>query len=121
VKTTLRPSGEKIGKVDDLFVDENDQPEYIGVKMGFLGARFTLIPWVLVNGIEEAGVRIVVSIEKTKAKDGATFDDDREITPKFEIEVHSYYDLRRAFTTGESGAYYAEGTTETTGVADVPT
>jgi hypothetical protein len=125
VKTTLRPSGEKIGKVDDLFVDENDQPEYIGVKMGFLGARFTLIPRVLVNGIEEAGVRIVVckvvSVEKTKAKDGATFDDDREITPKFEIEVHSYYDLRRAFTTGESGAYYAEGTTETTGVADVPT
>jgi PRC-barrel domain len=26
---------EKIGKVDDLFVDENDQPRYIGVKMGF--------------------------------------------------------------------------------------
>ena len=23
---------QKIGKVDDLFVDDNDQPEYIGVK-----------------------------------------------------------------------------------------
>jgi hypothetical protein len=31
------PAGEKIGKVDDLFVDETDQPEYIGVKMGFPG------------------------------------------------------------------------------------
>ena len=30
---------EKIGKVDDLFVDGNDQPRYIGVKMGFLGTR----------------------------------------------------------------------------------
>jgi hypothetical protein len=30
---------EKIGKVDDLFVDEQDNPEYIGVKMGFLGTR----------------------------------------------------------------------------------
>jgi hypothetical protein len=30
---------EKIGNVDDLFVDENDSPEYIGVKMGFLGTR----------------------------------------------------------------------------------
>ena len=29
---------EKIGKVDDLFVDENDQPEYIGVKTGLLVA-----------------------------------------------------------------------------------
>lgn len=32
---------EKIGKVDDLFVDESDQIEYIGVKMGFLGLRST--------------------------------------------------------------------------------
>ena len=46
-------NGEKIGKVDDLFVDENDQPEYLGVKMGFLGLEGTsLIPWELtrVNG-----------------------------------------------------------------------
>ena len=35
---------DKIAKVDDLFVDESDHPEYIGVKMGFLGMRSTLIP-----------------------------------------------------------------------------
>ena len=35
---------EKIGNVDDLFLDQSDQPEYIGVKMGFLGTRTTLIP-----------------------------------------------------------------------------
>src|SRR5918993_3718221 len=35
---------EKIGKIDDLFVDEDDNPEYVGVKMGFLGTRATLIP-----------------------------------------------------------------------------
>lgn len=35
---------EKIGKVDDLFMDETDNPEYIGVKMGFLGTSYTLIP-----------------------------------------------------------------------------
>src|SRR5215212_4848778 len=32
---------EKIGKIDDLFVDENDNPEYVGVKMGFLGPSFS--------------------------------------------------------------------------------
>ena len=37
-------AGEKIGKVDDLFVDETDSPEHIGVKMGFLGMSSTLIP-----------------------------------------------------------------------------
>ncbi|MDP9488087.1 MAG: PRC-barrel domain-containing protein, partial [Actinomycetota bacterium] len=43
--TVYDHSDQKIGKVDDLFVDENDQPEYIGVKMGFLGTRSTLIPF----------------------------------------------------------------------------
>ena len=40
---------QKIGKVDDLFVDDNDQPEYIGVKMGFLGTTSALIPVELVR------------------------------------------------------------------------
>ena len=42
--TVYDPDGNKIGKVDDLFLDENDQPEYLGVKMGFLGTKSTLIP-----------------------------------------------------------------------------
>src|SRR5215211_6536644 len=30
-------AGEKIGKVDDVFIDETDREEYIGVKMGLFG------------------------------------------------------------------------------------
>jgi uncharacterized protein (TIGR02271 family) len=95
-------SGEKIGKVDDLFVDESDQPEYVGVKMGFLGTRSTLIPMDIVTVDESAG-RLVTSADKETAKNGPAFDDDREITPEFEREVYSYYGLQRAST--ESGAY----------------
>src|SRR4028119_275757 len=51
--TVYDSDGDKIGKVDDLFVDENDQPEYIGVKMGLLGTRSTLIPWQMVEVREE--------------------------------------------------------------------
>src|ERR687889_63312 len=43
--TVYDRNDQKIGKVDDLFVDGNDRPEYIGVKMGFLGTRTTLIPF----------------------------------------------------------------------------
>src|SRR5215212_4275152 len=55
--------GEKIGKVDDLFVDESDQPEYIGVKMGFLGTRSTLIPWEAVSSTDDEGRAITVENE----------------------------------------------------------
>ena len=41
--------GERIGKVDDLFVDETDREEYIGVKMGLLGLKSTLIPMDIVR------------------------------------------------------------------------
>ena len=38
------PLGKKIGSVQQLFLNGNDEPEYIRVKMGFLGLRTVLIP-----------------------------------------------------------------------------
>jgi uncharacterized protein (TIGR02271 family) len=111
---------EKIGNVDDLFLDESDQPEYLGVKMGFLGTRTTLIPFQMVR-VNDARQLIKVAADKETLKNGPTFDDEREITPEFENEVYSYYGLQRASTTQESGtygAYSAEQSTHTTGVAD---
>jgi uncharacterized protein (TIGR02271 family) len=104
-------NGEKIGKVDDLFVDENDQPEYLGVKMGFLGLEGTsLIPWELtrVNG---EGHRIEVSVEKAQVKEGPSFNDDEDITPQYENEVRSHYGLgamQGAADRGAYGDYYAD-------------
>jgi len=95
---------EKIGKVDDLFLDENDSPEYIGVKMGFLGTRSTLIPFEVARVNDERQV-IEVSNDKETVKNGPTFDDDREITPDFENEVYSYYGLGQTNGTGERGSY----------------
>src|SRR5215211_7722390 len=115
--TVYDPNGEKIGKVDDLFVDENDQPEYLGVKMGFLGTKATLIPWEIASADEE-GRRVEVSVEKGKAKDGPAFDDDREITPEYENEVRSYYGLQGMQGSEQRGAYgeyYGEETDEASG------
>src|ERR671933_2602874 len=103
-------NGEKIGKVDDLFVDENDQPEYLGVKMGFLGLEGTsLIPWELTRGNGE-GHRIEVSVDKAQVNESPSFNDDRDITPEYEEQVYSHYALQRDQTGGERrggyGAYY---------------
>jgi uncharacterized protein (TIGR02271 family) len=107
-------SGSKIGKVDDLFVDENDQPEYIGVKMGLLGTSSTLIPWQLAT-VDETNGRIDVSVDKETAKNGPAFDDDREITPEYEQQVYSYYGLQAAQGSQEAGSYgsyYSEESTD---------
>ncbi len=108
-------SGSKIGKVDDLFVNESDQPEYIGVKMGFLGTSSTLIPWEAVSSTDDESRAITVATDKETAKNGPAFDDDREITPEFEQQVYSYYGLSRSSgseSSGSYGSYYSEESTD---------
>lgn len=116
--TVYDQSNDKIGKVDDLFLDENDQPEYIGVKMGFLGTRSTLIPMDIAT-VDESAQSVIVSTEKSLVKDGPSFDDDREITPEFEQQVRSYYGLesREAQSGAYDGTYYGDETSEHSGAA----
>jgi len=102
--TVYDNAGSKVGKVDDLFLDENDNPEYIGVKMGFLGTRSTLIPMEVAT-VDESSGAINLSTDKETAKNGPSFDDDREITPEYEDEVRSYYGLGAAAGGGERGSY----------------
>jgi len=104
--TVYDRNGDKIGKVDDLFLDENDQPEYIGVKMGLLGTKSTLIPWEIAR-VDENDRRIEVSVDKETAKNGPAFDDDQDITPEYEEQVYSHYGLQRAQEAGgeQRGGY----------------
>ncbi len=95
--------GERIGKVDDLFVDEQDREEYIGVKMGFFGMKSTLIPMDLVR-VNEGQRSIEVSDSKDHVKSAPSFDDDEDITPDYEDRIRSYFGLE-SLGTSEGGSY----------------
>jgi sporulation protein YlmC with PRC-barrel domain len=97
--------GEKIGEVDDLFVDESDREEYIGVKMGFFGMKSTLIPMDIVR-VNEDDRSIEVSDSKDRVKSAPSFDDDEDITPDYEDRIRSYFGLESLGTSeGGYGAY----------------
>ena len=102
---------EKVGKVDDIFVDENDEPEYIGVKMGLLGTKSTLIPIELVRVNDRRKV-IEIGADEDAIKNAPTFGDDSDITPEYEDRVHGYFGLQRPASTqsGGYGGYYDSGT-----------
>jgi uncharacterized protein (TIGR02271 family) len=120
--TVVDEGGSKIGKVDDLFLDESDQPEYFGVKMGFLGTSSTLIPADITTVNDEQGF-IEVSQTKSTVQDGPAFDDDRQITPEYENEVRSYYGLGPVESSGgsyeETGEHSGAGTTDSTSAGTV--
>jgi hypothetical protein len=105
--------GEKIGKVDDLFVDESDNEEYIGVKLGLFGMKSTLIPMDIVR-VNEADRAIEVSDTKDHVKDAPTFDDDEEVTTEYENRIRSYFGLESLGTSGSYGAYSGAGTASDT-------
>ncbi len=110
--TARDPNGEKIGKVDDLFLDENDQPEYLGVKMGFFGTSSTLVPLDACTVDKSQGF-IEVNQPKQTVKDAPNFDDDSQITPEYERQVREYYGLGVHEGTkdrGSYGAYQSDGT-----------
>ena len=96
--------GEKIGKVDDVFVDDTERPEYIGVKMGVLGTKSALIPMDIVWEDDDRRV-MEVSETKDKIKAGPAFDDEEEITPEYEEWVRSHYGLGRLKGSMKRGAY----------------
>lgn len=98
--------GEKIGKVDDLFVDETDREEYVGVKMGFLGMKSTLIPMDIVR-VNEGERSIEVSESKDHVKRAPSFDDDEDITRDYEDRIRSYFGLEAVSTSGASSDTYS--------------
>ncbi len=104
--------GSKIGKVDDLFVDETDREEYIGVKLGFFGRKSTLIPMEIVR-VNEADRTIEVSESKDRVKDAPSFDDDEDITGDYERRIRDHFGLESTESSSSSGGYgsYAGATT----------
>ena len=103
--TVYDNQGEKIGKVDDLFIDEADREEYIGIKMGFLGRKSTLIPMEIVR-VNEADRAMEVSESKDHVKNAPSFDDDEDITSEYEDRIRSHFGLGSSTDASRSQGSY---------------
>jgi sporulation protein YlmC with PRC-barrel domain len=106
-------AGEKIGKVDDLFIDEADREEYIGVKMGLFGlSGKTLIPMEIAH-VDEQQRRIEVDASKDQVKNAPHYSDDDDIDHEFEARIREHFGLERQTSSPERGTYgHYEGATE---------
>ena len=88
-------AGEKIGKVDDLFIDETDRQEYIGVEMGLFGlSGKTLMPMEIAR-VDEQERRIEVAASKDQAKNAPHYHDDDDINHEFEAKIRDHFGLQR--------------------------
>ena len=86
--------GERIGPVSDLFVDENDEPEYVGVETGLPGNRSVLIPAEAIT-VDHRLRRMVVSHPRNLVETAPSLGHEAEVTPEFERRVRVHYGAGR--------------------------
>ena len=84
---------EKIGRVDDVFVDEAERALYVGVKMGFFGTNSTLIPTEIIR-VNDRRRLIEVSEPAETIKHAPHFGSNEDLTPELENHVRTYFGLQ---------------------------
>ena len=103
--TVYDRDGEKIGKVDDLFVDDADREEYIGVKMGLFGLSGTTLIPIEMARVDERERRIEVSDTKEHVKDAPNYSDDDEVTADFEERILRHFGMGSGQSSGGQEPY----------------
>ena len=91
---------EKIGKVDDVFIDERDAVTYIGVQLGFLGTNSTLVPAEIVR-VNDRRRLIEVAAEAETIKHAPHFGNEETVSPELEDRVRTYFGLEPLRPTGD--------------------
>jgi len=80
-------AGDEIGKVEDLFVDENGNPDHLGVKTSFLGPKTTFIPM----DTARVDVRRLVEFSGSKERGADAILDYGETTPELGRRFRSFF------------------------------
>ena len=96
--------GQRLGKPDGLFVDEEDNPEYVGFRTDSSGSRSLLVP-AEVLAFENSSRRMVVSRPKSVVEAGPSLEPGAELTSGLEERVRRHYGLAGLPGTQNRGGY----------------
>jgi hypothetical protein len=83
--------GEKIGKLQDIYVDtDTDEPMFGSVKEGLIGKHLTFVP---VSGATASPDGLRLAVSKQEVKDAPNIDQDGELEGSAESELYAHYGL----------------------------
>jgi hypothetical protein len=101
-KTLVDRAGERIGKLEEVYVDvENDEPQFGTVKEGFVGRHLTFVPLGGITvGPDE--LRVAVSKEQVKAAPNIELHGE-ELSQADESALYHHFELNYTPPSTESG------------------
>jgi PRC-barrel domain protein len=88
-RTLLDRRHEKIGKIGDLYLDEEtDRPAYAGVRTGLLGRRESIVP---LDGIAEQDDELVADYDAELIRDAPAVDPDEVLDEAEQARLARHY------------------------------
>ena len=91
-KMLLDRNGEKIGKLQDVYVDiETDQPQFATVKEGLIGRHLTFVP---LGGIQVGPEELRVAVTKEQVRSAPDIEmHGDELSQSDESELYHHFEL----------------------------
>jgi uncharacterized protein YrrD len=101
-KMLVDRDGEKIGKLQDVYVDvETDEPQFGTVKEGFIGRHLTFVP---LGGIKVGPDSLQVAVSKEQVRDAPNLEQHgEELSQADESALYHHYELNYTPPNTESG------------------
>jgi sporulation protein YlmC with PRC-barrel domain len=101
-KMLVDSNGEKIGKLQDVYVDvETDEPQFATVKEGFIGRHLTFVP---LGGIHIGPDDLQVQVTKEQVRSAPDIEmHGEELTQADESALYHHFEMNYPPITTESG------------------
>jgi uncharacterized protein (TIGR02271 family) len=106
-RTVLASDGEKIGKIDTLYLDhQSDRPEWASVHTGLFGSKRSFVP---LAGATPQGEDVRVPVFKDQVKSAPGIEPEGELSEQEEIALFEHYGVPyteqgTVTATGDAGA-----------------
>jgi uncharacterized protein YrrD len=101
-KVLVDRDGEKIGKLEDVYVDvETDEPMFATIKEGRIGRHLTFVP---LDGITIGPDNLQVTVSREQVKDAPNVaTEGEELSQEGESRLYHHYQLNYTPIESESG------------------
>jgi sporulation protein YlmC with PRC-barrel domain len=104
-RTVIDRDGEKIGKFDEIYLDEEtSQPEWAAVTTGLFGRKQTFVP---LSGAQLADDDVQVPFDQEQVKNAPSVDPEDALSQDEEERLYEHYGM--GYSRSDSGTVLPEG------------
>ena len=100
-RTIVDRDGQRIGKLQDVYVDvETDEPQFGTVKEGLVGRHLTFVP---LAGVEVSPDSLRVSVAREQVRSAPDLENGQEMSQADESALYHHFQMNYAPILTESG------------------